>query len=111
MRAVVYKGPGDKAWEEVPDPRNPHGQRQGVNERIMLRELLRRADMMVILENKLDALVRLRRLDSLSSATSSPLLMMMTRSQIASTSCRICDEKRTVLFFPKFLITSLISII
>ena len=46
-------------WEEVADPRNPHGQRQGVNERIMLRELLRRADMMVILENKLDALVRL----------------------------------------------------
>ena len=33
--------------------------RQGVNERVMLRELLRRADMMVILENKLDALVRL----------------------------------------------------
>jgi hypothetical protein len=48
-----------KNWEEVADPRNPHGQRQGVNERIMLRELLRRADMMVILENKLDALVRL----------------------------------------------------
>ena len=48
-----------KNWEEVTDPRNPHGQRQGVNERIMLRELLRRADMMVILENKLDALVRL----------------------------------------------------
>jgi amidase len=48
-----------KNWEEVNDPRNPHGQRQGVNERIMLRELLRRADMMVILENKLDALVRL----------------------------------------------------
>jgi amidase len=46
-------------WEEVADPRNPLGQRQGVNERIMLRELLRRADMMVILENKLDALVRL----------------------------------------------------
>jgi hypothetical protein len=43
----------------VADPRNPLGQRQGVNERIMLRELLRRADMMVILENKLDALVRL----------------------------------------------------
>ena len=41
------------------DPRNPHGARQGVNERIMLRELLRRVDMMVILENKLDALVRL----------------------------------------------------
>ena len=48
-----------KNWEEVTDPRNPLGQRQGVNERIMLRELLRRADMMVILENKLDALVRL----------------------------------------------------
>src|SRR5712691_3060446 len=48
-----------KNWEEVTDPRNPHGQRQGVNERIMLRELLRRVDMMVILENKLDALVRL----------------------------------------------------
>ena len=46
-------------WEEVSDPRNPHGGRQGVNERIMLRELLRRVDMMVILENNLDALVRL----------------------------------------------------
>jgi amidase len=46
-------------WEEVADPRNPLGGRQGVDERIMLRELLRRADMMVILENKLDALVRL----------------------------------------------------
>ena len=46
-------------WEEVNDPRNPHGSRQGVNERIMLRELLRRVDMMVILENRLDALVRL----------------------------------------------------
>src|SRR5499433_3333726 len=48
-----------KNWEEVADPRNPLGQRQGVNERIMLRELLRRVDMMVTLENKLDALVRL----------------------------------------------------
>jgi len=46
-------------WEEVSDPRNKLDGRQGVNERIMLRELLRRADMMVILENKLDALVRL----------------------------------------------------
>jgi Asp-tRNA(Asn)/Glu-tRNA(Gln) amidotransferase A subunit family amidase len=46
-------------WEEVSDPRNRLDGRQGVNERIMLRELLRRADMMVILENKLDALVRL----------------------------------------------------
>ncbi len=48
-----------KNWEEVTDPRNPLDQRQGVNERIMLRELLRRVDMMVILENRLDALVRL----------------------------------------------------
>jgi Asp-tRNA(Asn)/Glu-tRNA(Gln) amidotransferase A subunit family amidase len=48
-----------KNWEEVVDPRNPLDQRQGVNERLMLRELLRRVDMMVILENQLDALVRL----------------------------------------------------
>jgi len=33
--------------------------RQATADRIMLRELLRRADMMVIYENKLDALVRL----------------------------------------------------
>jgi amidase len=46
-------------WAEINDLRNAHGARQGVNERIMLRELLRRVDMMVILENKLDALVRL----------------------------------------------------
>src|SRR6185295_13771480 len=48
-----------KNWEEITDLRNPLGGRQGVDERIMLRELLRRVDMMVILENKLDALVRL----------------------------------------------------
>jgi Asp-tRNA(Asn)/Glu-tRNA(Gln) amidotransferase A subunit family amidase len=48
-----------KNWEEVTDPRNPLDQRQGVNERIMLRELLRRVDMMVLMENHLDALVRL----------------------------------------------------
>jgi amidase len=48
-----------KNWEEVSDPRNKLNGRQGVTERIMLRELLRRADMMVMLENKLDALVRL----------------------------------------------------
>jgi amidase len=46
-------------WEEVVDPRNPLGGRQGVDERILLRELLRRLDMLVILENRLDALVRL----------------------------------------------------
>jgi Asp-tRNA(Asn)/Glu-tRNA(Gln) amidotransferase A subunit family amidase len=48
-----------KNWDDTADPRNPLGQRQGIDERIMLRELLRRIDMMVILENKLDALVRL----------------------------------------------------
>jgi amidase len=48
-----------KNWEEVADPRNPLGGRQGVDERIMLRELLRRLDMLVMLENRLDALVRL----------------------------------------------------
>jgi Asp-tRNA(Asn)/Glu-tRNA(Gln) amidotransferase A subunit family amidase len=48
-----------KNWEEVTDLRNPHGSRQGVNERIMLREMLRRVDMMVLIENKLDAFVRL----------------------------------------------------
>jgi amidase len=48
-----------KNWEEVADPRNPLGGRQGVDERIMLRELLRRLDMLVLLENRLDALVRL----------------------------------------------------
>ncbi|MFN7751937.1 MAG: amidase family protein [Pseudomonadota bacterium] len=46
-------------WEEVRDMRNPLGERQGVNERIMLREMLRRVDMMVMYENRLDALVRL----------------------------------------------------
>jgi amidase len=48
-----------KNWQEVTDPRNPLGGRQGVDERIMLRELLRRVDMMVLLENRLDAFVRL----------------------------------------------------
>ncbi len=46
-------------WDRLTDMRNPHGERQGINERIMLRELLRRADMTVIHENNLDALVRL----------------------------------------------------
>ena len=48
-----------KNWEETSDPRNAFNGRQGVNERIMLRELLRRVDMMVLIENKLDAFVRL----------------------------------------------------
>ncbi|HVB17140.1 MAG TPA: amidase family protein [Stellaceae bacterium] len=50
---------GFRNWEEVTDPRNPLGGRQGIDERIMLRELLRRLDMLVMLENRLDALVRL----------------------------------------------------
>ncbi len=48
-----------KNWEEIADPRNRLDGRQGVNERIMLRELLRRVDLIVMLENHLDALVRL----------------------------------------------------
>ena len=48
-----------KNWEETSDPRNPIEGRQGINERIMLRELLRRVDMMVLIENRLDAFVRL----------------------------------------------------
>ena len=48
-----------KNWEETDDPRNALDGRQGVNERIMLRELLRRVDMMVLIENNLDAFVRL----------------------------------------------------
>ena len=50
---------GFRNWEEVADIRNRLDGRQGINERIMLRELLRRVDMMVIYENRLDALVRL----------------------------------------------------
>jgi amidase len=48
-----------KNWEETSDPRNALSGRQGVNERIMLRELLRRVDMMVMHENKIDVFVRL----------------------------------------------------
>ena len=48
-----------KNWEEIDNLRNPIGERQGIDERLMLRELLRRTDMMVMLENHLDALVRL----------------------------------------------------
>lgn len=46
-------------WEDIRDMRNPLGGRQGVTERLLLRELLRRVDMMVLSENRLDALVRL----------------------------------------------------
>lgn len=46
-------------WDALSDMRNRLDGRQGVNERIMLRELLRRLDMMVIYENRLDGFVRL----------------------------------------------------
>ncbi|MEO8078808.1 MAG: hypothetical protein ABI818_20970, partial [Acidobacteriota bacterium] len=48
-----------KNWEEIDNMRNPLNGRQGIDERIMLRELLRRVDMMVMQENHLDLLVRL----------------------------------------------------
>jgi hypothetical protein len=48
-----------KNWEEVEDMRSTLGERQGVAERLMLRELLRRVEMKVIQENALDVVVRL----------------------------------------------------
>ena len=48
-----------KNWEEVDSVMAPWGERQGVAERLMLRELLRRVEMKVIQENKLDVVVRL----------------------------------------------------
>ena len=48
-----------KNWEEIDNVRSPLGERQGVAERLMLRELLRRVEMKVIQENRLDVVVRL----------------------------------------------------
>ena len=48
-----------KNWEEMQDMRNALGERQGIDEHIMMRELLRRVEMKVIYENHLDAVVRL----------------------------------------------------
>src|ERR1700676_834486 len=48
-----------KNWEEMDDMRNALGDRQGIDEHIMMRELLRRVEMKVISENHLDAVVRL----------------------------------------------------
>lgn len=48
-----------KNWEEMDDMRQPLGERQGIDEHIMIRELLRRVEMKVIYENHLDAIVRL----------------------------------------------------
>src|SRR5258708_38017034 len=47
-----------KDWEEMTDMRNT-GNRQGIDEHIMMRELLRRVEMKVMYENHLDAVVRL----------------------------------------------------
>jgi amidase len=48
-----------KNWEEMDDMRNALGDRQGIDEHIMMRELLRRVEMKIISENHLDAVVRL----------------------------------------------------
>jgi amidase len=48
-----------KNWEEVDNLLAPIDERQGVAERLMLRELLRRVEMKVIQENRLDVVVRL----------------------------------------------------
>ena len=48
---------GWKNWEETENVRSPLGERQGVAERLMLRELLRRVEMKVIQENRLDVVV------------------------------------------------------
>lgn len=46
-------------WEEVENIRRPLGEPQGIDERILLRELLRRVEMKVMQENRLDVVVRL----------------------------------------------------
>ena len=48
-----------KNWEEVDHVLAPPGEREGVAERLQLRELLRRVEMKVIQENRLDVVVRL----------------------------------------------------
>jgi Asp-tRNA(Asn)/Glu-tRNA(Gln) amidotransferase A subunit family amidase len=48
-----------KNWEEITDVRQPLGERQGIDERFKLREMLRRVEMKVMMENDLDVVVRL----------------------------------------------------
>jgi amidase len=48
-----------KNWEEMEDMRNTLGERQGIDEHILMRELLRRLELKVLYENHLDAVVRL----------------------------------------------------
>jgi Asp-tRNA(Asn)/Glu-tRNA(Gln) amidotransferase A subunit family amidase len=58
-----FWGDDARAWftniEELEDVRRPLGQRQGIDERIKLRELLRRLELKIMLDNDLDVLVRL----------------------------------------------------
>ena len=58
-----FWGDDARAWfkniEELEDVRRPLGERQGVDERLKLRELLRRLELKVMLDNDLDVLVRL----------------------------------------------------
>ncbi|MEO8482188.1 MAG: amidase family protein [Acidobacteriota bacterium] len=48
-----------KNWEEIENIMNPLTERQGIHERILLREFLRRVEMKVLMENHLDVVVRL----------------------------------------------------
>lgn len=48
-----------KNWEEIENIRRRLGERQGIDERLKLRELLRRTEMKVMIENDLDVVVRL----------------------------------------------------
>jgi Asp-tRNA(Asn)/Glu-tRNA(Gln) amidotransferase A subunit family amidase len=48
-----------KNWEELEDVRRPLGERQGIDERFKLREMLRRLEMKVMIENDIDVVVRL----------------------------------------------------
>ncbi|MEQ1884944.1 MAG: amidase family protein [Bryobacteraceae bacterium] len=50
---------GFKNWEEIDDMRRPFDEREGINDKLKLRELLRRVEMKVMQENKLDVVVRL----------------------------------------------------
>ena len=48
-----------KNYEQTDDIRRPFGEREGIDDKLKLRELLRRLDMKVMQENKLDLVVRL----------------------------------------------------
>ncbi|MEQ1948683.1 MAG: amidase family protein [Bryobacteraceae bacterium] len=50
---------GFKNWEEIDDMRRPFDEREGITDKLKLRELLRRVEMKVMQENKLDVVVRL----------------------------------------------------